>query len=111
MFNTLSHTRIGNTDTKRGNKYEAVNSLTKNMSIVCMSFYGGETMKDQVAQINEKQGDIIICTAGRLLDLLNSCKVSLSFIKYLIFDEADEMISLGLKKQMDEIIFQKDLKS
>ncbi|SOV77299.1 DEAD/DEAH box helicase, putative [Plasmodium sp. gorilla clade G3] len=88
-----------------------VNSLTKNMSIVCMSFYGGETMKDQVAHINEKQADIIICTAGRLLDLLNSCKVSLSFIKYLIFDEADEMISLGLKKQMDEIIFQKDLSS
>ncbi|SOV15093.1 DEAD/DEAH box helicase, putative [Plasmodium gaboni] len=86
-----------------------VNSLTKNMSIVCMSFYGGETMKEQIAKINEKQGDIIICTPGRLLDLLNSCKVSLSFIKYLIFDEADEMISLGLKKQMDEIIFQKDL--
>lgn len=48
-------------------------------------------------------------TPGRLLDLMNSCKVSLSFVKYLIFDEADEMISLGLKEQMDAILFEKDL--
>ncbi|SCN45151.1 DEAD/DEAH box helicase, putative [Plasmodium malariae] len=86
-----------------------VNSLTKGMDIVCMAFYGGETMKDQIVQINERQAEIIVSTPGRLLDLLNNCKVSLSFIKYLIFDEADEMISLGLKNQMDEIIFQKDL--
>ncbi|GAW80015.1 RNA helicase [Plasmodium gonderi] len=86
-----------------------INSLTKNMDLVCMAFYGGETMKDQIVRINERQADIIVSTPGRLLDLMNSCKVSLSFIKCLIFDEADEMISLGLKEQMDEIIFQKDL--
>ncbi|CAA9987212.1 DEAD/DEAH box helicase, putative [Plasmodium knowlesi strain H] len=86
-----------------------VNSLTKNMELVCMAFYGGETMKDQIVQINERQADIIVSTPGRLLDLMNSCKVSLSFVKYLIFDEADEMISLGLKEQMDAILFEKDL--
>ncbi|GAB65526.1 RNA helicase [Plasmodium cynomolgi strain B] len=89
--------------------YEGVNSLTKNMELVCMAFYGGETMKDQIVQINERQADIIVSTPGRLLDLMNSCKVSLSFVKYLIFDEADEMISLGLKEQMDDILFEKDL--
>ncbi|CRG97330.1 DEAD/DEAH box helicase, putative [Plasmodium gallinaceum] len=89
--------------------YNEVNSLTKNLYLVSMVFYGGETMKEQIAQINEKQADIIISTPGRLLDLLNNCKISLSFIKYLVFDEADEMISLGFKNQMDEIIFQKDL--
>ncbi|KMZ94138.1 RNA helicase [Plasmodium vivax Mauritania I] len=89
--------------------YEGVNSLTKNMGLVCMAFYGGETMKDQIVQINERQADVIVSTPGRLLDLMNSCKVSLSFVKYLIFDEADEMISLGLKEQMDAILFEKDL--
>ncbi|SBS81651.1 RNA helicase, putative [Plasmodium ovale curtisi] len=89
--------------------YTLVNSLTKNMDIVCMAFYGGETMKDQIVQINERQADVVVSTPGRLLDLLNNCKVSLSFVQYLIFDEADEMISLGLKNQMNEIIFEKDL--
>ncbi|CRG99177.1 DEAD/DEAH box helicase, putative [Plasmodium relictum] len=89
--------------------FNEVNSLTKNLYLVSMVFYGGETMKEQIAQINEKQADIIISTPGRLLDLLNNCKISLSFVKYLVFDEADEMISLGFKNQMDEIIFQKDL--
>ncbi|KJP86685.1 hypothetical protein AK88_03692 [Plasmodium fragile] len=86
-----------------------VNSLTKKMGLVCMAFYGGETMKDQVVQINERQADIIVSTPGRLLDLMNSCKVSLSFVKYLILDEADEMISLGLKEQMNAILFEQDL--
>ncbi|SBT32983.1 RNA helicase, putative [Plasmodium ovale wallikeri] len=66
-------------------------------------------IQNEIVQINERQADVVVSTPGRLLDLLNNCKVSLSFVRYLIFDEADEMISLGLKNQMNEIIFEKDL--
>ncbi len=64
--------------------------------------YGGVSTKRQVSEL--KVGvDILVATPGRLLDLLNSKSLSLSKIDTLVFDEADRMLDMGFKEEIDSI--------
>ena len=64
--------------------------------------YGGVSTKKQINEI--KAGvDILIATPGRLLDLLNTESVSLAQIDTLVFDEADRMLDMGFKEEIDQI--------
>ena len=64
--------------------------------------YGGVSTKKQISEL--KAGvDILIATPGRLLDLLNSESVSLAKIDTLVFDEADRMLDMGFKDEIDQI--------
>ncbi len=48
--------------------------------------------------------NILIATPGRLLELVRANALSLSQVKHLVIDEADKMLNLGFKEEMDEII-------
>ncbi len=73
--------------------------LTK--PIKCMAAYGGVSINPQMI---EMQGvHILIATPGRLLDLVESKAVHLSDIDSLILDEADKMLNLGFKDEMNKI--------
>ena len=63
--------------------------------------YGGVPIKAQIKQI-EDGAQIIVATPGRLLDLVEKGAVDLSKIKYLVLDEADEMLT-ALKDDFLEI--------
>lgn len=71
--------------------------------------YGGETAAEQVAEISKKQPDIMTATPGRLLDLVDACKVSLTFVKFLTLDEADVMLSMGFDKQIEALVLGRDM--
>jgi ATP-dependent RNA helicase DDX46/PRP5 len=76
-----------------------------NLKIVCA--YGGVPIKDQISDIKRLSPEIIICTPGRIIDLLvaNSGKVTnLSRVTYLVLDEADRMFDLGFGPQVVRII-------
>jgi len=71
---------------------------TINMGIA----YGGVSTKKQINEL--KAGvDILIATPGRLLDLLSTESVNLSNIDTLVFDEADRMLDMGFKEEIDRI--------
>jgi superfamily II DNA/RNA helicase len=65
--------------------------------------YGGVSINPQIKDI--KQGvDILIATPGRLLDLLTNEHLSLQYLTVLTLDEADRMLDLGFKAELDQIL-------
>lgn len=73
----------------------------KNLSIVTV--YGGASISDQIRKVR-KGVHIIVATPGRLIDLLSRKVVDLTTIRYVILDEADEMLNMGFKEDIDEIL-------
>jgi ATP-dependent RNA helicase DeaD len=63
---------------------------------------GGEDMDRQAAAL-QRPTHIVVATPGRLLDLFKRKALTLASVKYLILDEADEMLSMGFKKELVKI--------
>ena len=76
--------------------------LCTNQSISTALVVGGENFNDQV-KVLRKNPDIIVATAGRLADHINGRSFFLNGIELLILDEADRMLELGFKEQLDQI--------
>ncbi|MCK5824263.1 MAG: DEAD/DEAH box helicase [Ichthyobacteriaceae bacterium] len=69
--------------------------------IKTMAVYGGVSINPQMMKM---QGvNILIATPGRLIELVESNAMSLSEIRTLVLDEADKMLNLGFKDEMDKI--------
>jgi ATP-dependent RNA helicase RhlE len=66
------------------------------------SVYGGVPLK---AQANEaKRAHVIVATPGRLQDLVDRGLVSLDTVEVLVLDEADRMLDMGFKPQVDKLL-------
>jgi superfamily II DNA/RNA helicase len=66
------------------------------------SVYGGVPLKAQAQQA--KQAHVIVATPGRLQDLVDRGLVSLDKVTVLVLDEADRMLDMGFKPQVDKIV-------
>ncbi|MGV3704731.1 MAG: DEAD/DEAH box helicase [Arcticibacter sp.] len=67
-----------------------------------VAVYGGVSINPQMMAL---QGvNVLVATPGRLLELVDSNSVSLSGIQTLVLDEADKMLNLGFKDELDKII-------
>ncbi|MBK8043048.1 MAG: DEAD/DEAH box helicase [Haliscomenobacter sp.] len=68
-----------------------------------VSVYGGAEISKQITAL--KQGaHIVVGTPGRALDLINRGKLQIEHIRWLVLDEADEMLSMGFKDELDAIL-------
>lgn len=76
-------------------------SHIKNLKI--QSVYGGTDIVRQIREL-KKGAHIIIATPGRLRDLIRRNAVDISEIGYVILDEADEMLNMGFKEEIDDIL-------
>ncbi|MFT4602213.1 MAG: ATP-dependent RNA helicase DeaD [Arenicella sp.] len=65
--------------------------------------YGGEHIEKQLSRLS-RTTHIIVATPGRLIDLVKKDAIDLSQVNTLILDEADEMLSMGFKKDLEEIL-------
>lgn len=65
--------------------------------------YGGAGIEPQIKAL-KKIPHIVVATPGRLLDLIGRKAVDLSRIHTLILDEADEMLNMGFKEELDAIL-------
>ena len=68
-----------------------------------LPIYGGTNIQSQIKSLKQNP-KIIVCTPGRLNDLIKRKRLDLSFVKYFVLDEADEMLSMGFKSEIDKIL-------
>lgn len=65
--------------------------------------YGGSSITDQIRSLREKP-QIIVGTPGRVIDLIKRKALDFSEISWLVLDEADEMLSMGFKDDLETIL-------
>ena len=65
--------------------------------------YGGAPIDDQIQKL-KRSTHVVVATPGRLIDLLERNALSLADLKYLILDDADEMMNMGFKDEIDKIL-------
>lgn len=65
--------------------------------------YGGANIVTQIKAL-KKPTQIVVATPGRLLDLIKRKAISLDNVKYVVLDEADEMLQMGFKEDIDKIL-------
>ncbi|MFA7272398.1 MAG: DEAD/DEAH box helicase [Crocinitomicaceae bacterium] len=70
--------------------------------IKTMAVFGGASINPQMIAMNKVQ--VLVATPGRLLELVESKAVQLSEVVTLVMDEADKMLDLGFKEEMDRIL-------
>ncbi|MBS5786655.1 MAG: DEAD/DEAH box helicase [Clostridioides difficile] len=82
---------------------EEAKKLSKAKEINILAAYGG---KDISGQINKLKGNVqlVIATPGRLLDHINRKTIDLSKLKMFILDEADQMLFIGFKNEIEAIM-------
>ncbi len=68
-----------------------------------LAIYGGRSYEPQVEALN-KGVEVVVGTPGRLLDLCQQGKLSLTGIRMLVLDEADEMLDLGFLPDVERIL-------
>jgi len=74
----------------------------------CCVAYGGADIGSQLREL-EKGCDIIVATPGRLNDMLERGRVSLSEIRFFVMDEADRMLDMGFEPQIRHIVENEDM--
>ncbi len=72
-------------------------------NIKTTAVYGGSSIMDQIRSLREKP-QIIVGTPGRVIDLINRKALDFSEISWLVLDEADEMLSMGFKDDLETIL-------
>lgn len=65
--------------------------------------YGGEQIEKQISKLR-RPTQIVVATPGRLIDLARRKAVDVRYVKTVVLDEADEMLSMGFKKELEEIL-------
>lgn len=84
-------------------EFEKLSKYNEEINIV--SIYGGQQIGKQV-QALKRNPQVIIATPGRLMDHLRQENISLRKIKYVVLDEADEMLDMGFREDINTILEQ-----
>lgn len=65
--------------------------------------YGGAPIDNQISALR-RPTQVVVATPGRLVDLMDRKAIDLSQVSIVVLDEADEMLSMGFKKDIDRIL-------
>jgi ATP-dependent RNA helicase RhlE len=82
---------------------QSVKDLTPYMSVKAVGVYGGVNIKTQIAELADG-ADIVVATPGRLYDLMMNGAFKSKSLKKLVIDEVDEMLNLGFRTQLKNIL-------
>ncbi len=77
-------------------------ALSKGTSIRSEAIFGGVSYAPQIKAL-EQGFEVIVATPGRFIDHMQSNRVNLSKVNYLVLDEADRMLDMGFRPQIEQI--------
>lgn len=80
-----------------------IQSFSKDVNVNTVAVYGGTDIKRQIQDI-KKGAQIVVATPGRLVDLTKRRAINLREIDWVVLDEADEMLNMGFKEDIDHIL-------
>jgi len=80
-----------------------IQNYSKDVNVNTVAVYGGTDIKRQISDI-KRGAQIIVATPGRLVDLTNRRAIDLNQIDWVVLDEADEMLNMGFKEDIDHIL-------
>ena len=81
---------------------KVLENLTEEMTARVLGVYGGVNINTQKLLVYEGV-DILVGTPGRVMDLMKDAVLNLKDLKKLVIDEFDEMLSLGFRRQLEDI--------
>lgn len=82
---------------------EEVRKLAAYLTLEVVGVYGGGNIKVQMAEL-KTGADVVVATPGRLFDLAMNGSLKTKSIKKLVIDEVDEMLNLGFRTQLKNIL-------
>ncbi|KAG6976804.1 hypothetical protein JG688_00000985 [Phytophthora aleatoria] len=86
--------------------YVEARKFSKGLGLSATAVYGGSSVSEQIANL-KRGSDIVICTPGRMIDILCMSAgkmVSLQRVTYVVLDEADRMFDMGFEPQITKIM-------
>lgn len=84
-----------------GKNIEEFSKNINNLSV--LTVYGGSDIEKQIRSL-KKGVHIVVGTPGRTVDLIKRKKLQLSNIQWVVLDEADEMLNMGFKEDLDKVL-------
>ena len=83
------------------NEMKQYGKYCKGLNVVAI--YGGSSITDQARDV-KRGAQIIVATPGRMKDMISRRLVDISKIQYSVLDEADEMLNMGFKEDITDIL-------
>ena len=83
------------------NDFKDYSTFIKGLSIA--TIYGGASMDKQSKEIRSG-AQIVVATPGRLMDMIKRKMIKINHVSYVVLDEADEMLNMGFKEDIDGIL-------
>ena len=81
---------------------KALNKFSKYNPLKIIPVYGGVSINPQINDLEE--AEVVVGTPGRILDHLSRKTIELKHVKILVLDEADRMLDMGFKEDVEKII-------
>ena len=82
---------------------QALRAYAQRKGIDVVAVFGGAPIRSQQAQLRDG-GQIVVGTVGRVLDLIQRASLILHSCRYVVLDEADEMLDLGFLEDVEKIL-------
>lgn len=83
--------------------YETIKILSKHLDLNSVVIYGGTSIENQIKELR-RNPPVIIGTPGRIRDHLRRKTLSLDKLNTLVLDEADIMLDMGFKEEIEDIL-------
>jgi ATP-dependent RNA helicase DeaD len=77
--------------------------LAHGRRVECVPIYGGKPIRGQISKL-ERGADVVIGTPGRILDLIARGSLDLRSIRIVVLDEADRMLDIGFRPDIEKIL-------